>query len=267
MYKKEKYQCKDGLIRYPRFSVQTHIKKNSSISRNLEKIDDLETFLPNMGVALSGRSPIFGRLDNKNLDFHISQFEKTWCVCTKYYLGKDIPFLGKKRLNEKKLICAIKVLRNVINKKIDLELFLRAQFEHRHENPRVLWPSHLSSKRALKIYNNWITKFSSIRDAKEKYQDPTKNLRDVLSADHKTYLAYKSQGLSDFGVARLHYQQLSPPYLIGFPAFMEILANQPETLKESVRTKCNKCLASLREDSRFAMDFWKLSEAIRCQTE
>lgn len=201
---------------------------------------------------------------HNNVEVVLENFDELFCNLMIQYFGVKRHFLSKEWCHKKiKLISTI--LENVESYKIDLKLFLVAQFELSRKYPRLLWPTNLASLKAVKRFQNWNTNFTNKKQITETTKENT--LEEIIENNHKKYLYYKETlNWSDEIIILQKGNEFNPLYIITNNSLADKFQNTP-----TVTTKQKQALEEIQDtfntNPDLALDFWKTVRVIQCQKQ
>ncbi len=202
--------------------------------------------------------------DGMAIPVEVQQFEDLFVKLSEQFLGQKTYFCCK-GWTKKKLRYILNTLENLSAHHVEPELFLLSAFSRQREEPRAIWPSSLSSLRAIKKFQEWLSAFASKKEARRHLEPVT--LERILEQNHKKYLYYHEQiGWSDEIIFRTKAVEFDPFYLVSVPAFIQEYEKHPEALR-SVRGRLEEAIGFLERDSFAAKKFWDIVGRIKCQTQ
>lgn len=245
-FERPRIVCQDGIVRYPYVRIET-LHYPPPIPR-----------LPN--GRRGKEEDEAGALTRADLD----NFEKIWGELYLSYLGEKTQFFGKRFLNKNKLRAVSKILRIVKENGIDLRLYLKAQFDASRNDRSVLILNRLYGPHAMRIYERWIAQFPRQEDA-VRNATPL-SIEEILTRDHRTYLAYRRMRWPDRVVFRTRYRELSHFYLFASEEFSKFF-EESDSIPEKFREDYGELWHRLARDPQTLNDFWELVRKVKCKVE
>jgi hypothetical protein len=221
--------CSDGIVRFPRRIVRTprKVHTETEVDARLEKFEEL-----------------YGRMSEEYYGFKMS------------FHSRGFKSGVKQRFVEK-------ILEMLKDHAVDLEIFLRGQFEAAKTYPKAIWPSHMASQNALKTYSNFIKKFPDKKSILEGFQ--CKSLEQTLADSHKKLQFYREKlRLPVATILRTRWSEFNPLYLLSIPEVLDGLNKSPETLDSRCLGVLEEAYKMLQENPVKADRFWKLIRRVKC---
>lgn len=225
----EKVLCEDGIVRYPARIVRSpkKVKKEEQADPKLLAFDELYQKLGEEYYGFKMR-------------FHSKGFKSG----------------AKKRSIQK-------IVQMVEDHELDMEIFLRAQFEAAKQFPRAIWPSHISSQSSLKTYANFVKKYPDQKSIGFYFKSP--DLEEMLRKSHQTYLHYRDKlRLPEDVILRVRWKDFNPVYLLSVPSVLDTLNTHPEALDQAQREVLTILSGILQKDPVKAQKFWNLVRRVKC---
>lgn len=221
--------CSDGIVRFPRRIVKSERKTSRVVNADprLERFEEL-----------------YGRMSEEYYGFRMS------------FHSRGFSSGVKKRFVEK-------ILEMLEDHSVDLEIFLRGQFEAAKNYPKAIWPSHMASQNALKTYANFIKKFPDKKSILEGFE--SKSLEQSLLDSHNKFTLYQEKfRLPVITILRTRWSEFNPLYLLSIPEVMDGLTQNPETLDMRCLSVLEEAHKMLQENPVKADRFWKLIRRVKC---
>lgn len=227
----DRIRCADGIVRYPRVIVKKVRRLKPSLEIQVDK--ELEDF---------------------------DQLYKK--ISEEYYFGLNLNFHSKgfKSAIKKKLI--EKILQMLKDQDIEVEIYVRAQFEAAKEYPRSILSFNMASDSALKTYSNFIKKFPNSKSAKDSFKNF--DLQEMLEKSHERFLHLKNQlKLPESVIYKLRWKDFNPFYLISIPELVDLFYKKPEELDSQCLAVMRHVFLMLQKNPKKAQKFWELARSVK----